>query len=78
MEPIEKLLSQTNPLKMENEITRFKVTAGGPLEVTGHFQIKGPDGTIIEKTEPVYLCRCGRSSNKPFCDETHKRIGFSE
>jgi CDGSH-type Zn-finger protein len=63
---------------MENEITRFKVIAGGPLKVTGNFQIRGRDGVIIEKTEPVYLCRCGRSSKKPFCDDTHKRIGFSE
>jgi CDGSH-type Zn-finger protein len=63
---------------MENEITQFKVIAGGPLRVTGHFQIKGPDGKIIEKREPVYLCRCGKSSNKPFCDSTHKRVGFSE
>ena len=26
--------------------------------------------------ESYALCRCGRSGNKPFCDSTHKRIGF--
>jgi len=63
---------------MENDITLFKVLAGGPLKVTGPFRIKGPDGKIIEKEEPVFLCRCGHSSNKPFCDDTHERNGFAE
>lgn len=74
----EKLHSQTKPLKMESEKTRFQVLKGGPLKVTGPFQIKGSTGEIIDKGEPVYLCRCGQSSNKPFCDATHKRIGFSK
>ncbi|MBE9517696.1 MAG: CDGSH iron-sulfur domain-containing protein [Bacteroidetes bacterium] len=52
--------------------------AGGPLKVTGPKRIKGSDGKIIKKDEPVFLCRCGNSSNKPFCDGTHKRNGFSE
>jgi len=63
---------------MANDITLFKVIAGGPLEVTGPFRIKGPGGMIIEKEEPVLLCRCGNSSNKPFCDGTHKQNGFAE
>ena len=63
---------------MEDNHTLFKVIAGGPLKVTGPFRIKGSDGKIIEKEEPVLLCRCGNSSNKPFCDGSHKRNGFSE
>ena len=54
----------------------FKVLKNGPLEVNGTFTIKKPDGTIIEAHNPSYLCRCGGSSNKPFCDGTHNRIGF--
>jgi len=34
---------------------------------------KGP----IETKETMALCRCGGSANKPFCDGTHARIGFS-
>ena len=34
---------------------------------------KGP----IETQGTVALCRCGESANKPFCDGTHAKIGFS-
>ena len=35
--------------------------------------VKGP----IESAETVALCRCGASSNKPFCDGSHRTIGFN-
>jgi len=62
---------------MENIKALFKVIEGGPLEVSGLFRIANAQGRIIENEGPVYLCRCGGSSNKPFCDDTHKRNGFS-
>ena len=55
----------------------FKINGGGPLEVTGNFRIVDSSGRIIENEGPVYLCRCGGSSKKPYCDGTHSRIGFS-
>jgi len=61
----------------KKEKTRFIVKEGGALEVIGSFSIKGKDGKIIETGEKVYLCRCGASKNKPFCDGEHKKIGFS-
>ena len=56
---------------------RFKVIQGGPLEVTGHFRIRDAGGNLLEKDGPVFLCRCGQSSGKPFCDGSHKASGFS-
>jgi CDGSH-type Zn-finger protein len=35
------------------------------------------DGTIVFEGEKVALCRCGGSANKPFCDGTHAKNGFS-
>ena len=48
----------------------------GPLRVQGLKQIDTADGPI-ECESNIALCRCGRSENKPFCDGTHVRVGFS-
>jgi 3-phenylpropionate/trans-cinnamate dioxygenase ferredoxin subunit len=50
-------------------------TPNGPLHVVGPFQINLPDGSV-EHREEAWLCRCGGSASKPFCDGTHNRIGF--
>ena len=62
---------------MKKQGAIFKVFTGGPLEITGNFRLVNSEGRIIEKEGPVYLCRCGGSSNKPYCDDTHKHNGFS-
>ncbi len=63
---------------MENKEkqAQFKVTKNGPMEVTGNFTITGHDGKLIEAKSPAYLCRCGSSNNKPFCDGSHRKIDF--
>ena len=48
----------------------------GPLVIKGATRMVGPDGGDIEVKEVMALCRCGGSSNKPFCDGTHNRNGF--
>jgi CDGSH-type Zn-finger protein len=49
----------------------------GPLNVEGELELLASDGTSIQKTVQAWLCRCGQSANKPFCDGAHKRAGFS-
>jgi CDGSH-type Zn-finger protein len=49
----------------------------GPLLVRGPFDLLDQSGTSIEKyRNTIALCRCGRSRLKPFCDGTHKKVGF--
>jgi CDGSH-type Zn-finger protein len=49
----------------------------GPLLVRGPVRLLGADGAAIEcDRDPIALCRCGRSRLKPFCDGTHKLVGF--
>ena len=53
------------------------VTENGPYKVEGPVELLDQDGNPIENARStVFLCRCGASTNKPFCDGTHSRIGF--
>ena len=57
----------------------IEIKTDGPLAVSGPFELKNFDGKPIVHAEVVVkLCRCGGSQNKPFCDGTHRRNGFSE
>ncbi|GAB3782629.1 hypothetical protein GCM10028818_38890 [Spirosoma horti] len=48
----------------------------GPLLVYGNLTVKSPDGQETQKNKVTAFCRCGASSNKPYCDGSHVRIGF--
>ena len=48
----------------------------GPYIVTGPVTLVAPDRHVIEHPDPMEMCRCGQSSNKPFCDGTHATIDF--
>ena len=53
------------------------IMENGPYIVKGLKRLTTSDGQSVEAKETVALCRCGASTNKPFCDGTHKEIGFS-
>ena len=48
----------------------------GPLYVTGDVALKADGGLAPPFSDRYALCRCGGSKNKPFCDGTHRAIGF--
>jgi 3-phenylpropionate/trans-cinnamate dioxygenase ferredoxin subunit len=49
----------------------------GPYRVVGPIELLDPEGNAIPVPgETIALCRCGGSENKPFCDGTHRKIGF--
>jgi CDGSH-type Zn-finger protein len=55
-----------------------KITArkNGPYRVEGLVDLYYDDRKVDVPQSPFSLCRCGASSNKPFCDGTHSKIGF--
>lgn len=52
--------------------TVVEIIVSGPLKISGNFVLK--DVRMNEETAPgeVELCRCGKSSSKPYCDGSHK------
>ena len=62
---------------IKKEKPTIEATLNGPYAVRDLKTFKTSSGESI-KTEPeMWLCRCGRSSHKPFCDRTHEKVGFS-
>ncbi len=55
----------------------LRVVADGPLYLAGRLRLELADGSVLEETR-VALCRCGDSGNKPFCDNSHLEMGFSD
>ena len=54
-----------------------KVLPDGPLQVKGECELQDAQGDVIPgRGGDIFLCRCGQSANKPFCDGSHKRVGF--
>jgi uncharacterized Fe-S cluster protein YjdI/CDGSH-type Zn-finger protein len=50
----------------------------GPLYVRGRLELRSADGTVSVEETRAALCRCGRSENKPFCDNSHYAAAFRD
>jgi CDGSH-type Zn-finger protein len=62
--PIKMLFQPNGPIVVGGDLSELKLTdsTGQPIDVSGE--------------KKIFLCRCGGSTTKPFCDGTHDRIGF--
>jgi len=61
------------PIPQETTVTP---TPNGPLYMRGYIEVRDANGELLRKDTRVALCRCGASQNKPFCDNSHRRIEF--
>ena len=69
---------KAQPAQTQQSETTVQVSKGGPYLIKGKFVFVGTDGKEEIKEGSVALCRCGGSNNKPFCDGTHRKIGFDQ
>ena len=58
--------------------TKIIVNNNGSVKIEGEFTIYDVEGKAFDLAgrKIISLCRCGHSENKPFCDGSHRRVGF--
>jgi uncharacterized Fe-S cluster protein YjdI len=87
IEQVKKCPSAALSYYMNNETKEEKIISGesiveivknGPMLVYGNITVKDKDGKETKKDKVTAFCRCGASSNKPYCDGTHVKIGFHD
>lgn len=50
----------------------------GPFIVKGEVKLTDAEGNEYTTKEQYALCRCGQSTNQPFCSGAHRTAGFKE
>jgi uncharacterized Fe-S cluster protein YjdI/CDGSH-type Zn-finger protein len=69
--------AETQPAEEKEASTvTITVATNSALRIAGKVRIVDLEGNLIVETEKCSLCRCGHSEKKPFCDGTHKKIGW--
>jgi len=63
-------------LEIRSGLVSIDPTPDGPLHLSGNLEIVTGTGKTINKVKDTWLCRCGASKNKPYCDGSHKTVGF--
>jgi uncharacterized Fe-S cluster protein YjdI len=56
--------------------TEVRVMEDGPLVLKGNFKIFDTEGNELRHVKMTSLCRCGASNEMPFCDGSHRKIGY--
>jgi uncharacterized Fe-S cluster protein YjdI len=64
------------PQETPESPTKVSPRPNGPLFVRGDIEVIDAEGNVIRRATRIALCRCGQSSNKPYCDLTHRAVGF--
>ena len=66
------------PGEVATEPVEVETVRDGPYFVRGEVEIRDESGALVRRDTRVALCRCGQSAHMPFCDNTHRAIGFRD
>jgi CDGSH-type Zn-finger protein/uncharacterized Fe-S cluster protein YjdI len=68
----------SEPLAVRNGPLKITPTHNGPYKVEGPVEICAASGRTVTRDTKLFLCRCGHSLDKPFCDGSHMQAGFTD
>lgn len=69
--------NQSPEMKEKESICKVQIIENGPLMIDGQIELTDKNGKKVLESTKNALCRCGASSNKPFCDGSHNKIDFN-
>lgn len=72
----EPVVKESAPLEARDGVVEVLPQKDGPLKVVGNLEIVSGTGRTVNRATQVWLCRCGASKTKPYCDGSHKAAGF--
>lgn len=72
----EAAVAESQPLAQRDGPVAVEPIKDGPLRVRGNLEVVTGTGKTINRLAETWLCRCGQSRNKPYCDGSHKAAGF--
>lgn len=68
--------NQESSLDLIPETNTIRIIENGPLYLSGDIRIVTMEEVELLKDTRIAMCRCGQSSNKPFCDNSHMQVAF--
>ncbi len=74
----EEITPETLSEEETSKPAKVTIMKDGPIVVEGEFKVVGSDGNELKSMVMTSFCRCGASKSMPFCDGTHRKIGFTE
>jgi len=69
-------VKESEPLAARDGTVEVLPLPNGPLKIVGNLEVVSGTGKTLNRVTQAFLCRCGQSKNKPYCDGSHKAAGF--
>jgi CDGSH-type Zn-finger protein/uncharacterized Fe-S cluster protein YjdI len=69
-------VKESEPLAARDGPVEVLPLPNGPLKLAGNVEVVSGTGKTLNRATQLFLCRCGQSNTKPYCDGSHKAAGF--
>ncbi len=69
-------VKESEPLAARDGPVEVVPLPNGPLKLAGNVEVVSGTGKTLNRATQLFLCRCGQSKTKPYCDGSHKAAGF--